>query len=39
MARRTITVVSPRTAMRYVRPGDAAVAEVSSLLGPARRSQ
>jgi integrase len=29
---------SPRTAMRYVRPGDAAVAEVTSLLGPPRRS-
>ncbi len=25
---------SPRTAMRYVKPGDAAVAEVTSLLGP-----
>jgi hypothetical protein len=24
----------PRTVMRYVRPGDAAVAEVTSLLGP-----
>jgi integrase len=29
---------SPRTAMRYVRPGDAAVAEVTTLLGPPRRS-
>ena len=29
---------SPRTAMRYVRPGDAAVAEVTSLLGPTPRS-
>jgi integrase len=29
---------SPRTAMRYVRPGDAAVAEVTSLLGPPPRS-
>ncbi len=29
---------SPRTAMRYVKPGDAAVAEVTTLLGPARRS-
>ena len=29
---------SPRTAMRYVKPGDAAVAEVTSLLGPPRRS-
>jgi integrase len=28
----------PRTAMRYVKPGDAAVAEVTSLLGPPRRS-
>jgi hypothetical protein len=26
---------SPRTAMRYIKPGDAAVAEVTSLLGPA----
>ena len=26
---------SPRTAMRYVKPGDEAVAEVTSLLGPA----
>ena len=25
---------SPRTAMRYVKPSDAAVAEVTSLLGP-----
>jgi hypothetical protein len=25
---------SPRTVMRYVKPGDAAVAEVTSLLGP-----
>ena len=30
---------SPRTAMRYVKPGDAAVAEVTSLLSPPRRSQ
>jgi len=30
---------STRTAMRYVRPGDAAVAEVTTLLGPARRSR
>jgi integrase len=29
---------SPRTVMRYVQPGDAAVAEVTSLLGPPRRS-
>jgi hypothetical protein len=29
---------SPRTAMRCVKPGDAAVAEVTSLLGPPRRS-
>jgi len=29
---------SPRTAMRYVKPGDAAVAEVTSLLGPSRRT-
>jgi integrase len=29
---------SPRTFMRYVRPGDAAVAEVTSLLGAPRRS-
>ena len=29
---------SPRTAMRYVRPGHAAVAEVTSLLGPPGRS-
>jgi integrase len=29
---------SPRTAMRYVRPGDEAVAEVTSLLGPPRRT-
>jgi integrase len=29
---------SPRTAMRYVRPGEAAVAEVTSLLGPPPRS-
>ena len=29
---------SPRTVMRYVKPGDAAVAEVTSLLGPPRRS-
>ena len=29
---------SPRTAMRYVRPGGAAVAEVTSLLAPPRRS-
>ena len=29
---------SPRTVMRYVKPGDAAVAEVTSLLGPTRRS-
>lgn len=29
---------SPRTAMRYVKPGDAAVAEVTSLLGPPRRT-
>lgn len=28
---------SPRTVMRYVRPGGAAVAEVTSLLGPSRR--
>ena len=29
---------SPRTVMRYVKPGDAAVAEVTSLLAPTRRS-
>jgi integrase len=29
---------SPRTAIRYVRPSDAAVAEVTSLLGPPRRT-
>lgn len=29
---------SPRTVMRYVKPGDEAVAEVTSLLGPLRRS-
>ena len=29
---------SPRTAMRYVKPGDATVAEVTSLLSPPRRS-
>jgi integrase len=29
---------SPRTAMRYVKPSNAAVAEVTSLLGPPRRS-
>jgi hypothetical protein len=31
---------SPRTVMRYVKPGDAGldVAEVTSLLGPPRRS-
>ena len=29
---------SPRTAMRYVSPGHAAVAEVTSLLSPPRRS-
>jgi hypothetical protein len=29
---------SPRTAMRYVRPGDAAFAEVTSLLAPPRRT-
>ena len=29
---------SLRTAMRYVKPGDAAVAEVTSLLGTPRRS-
>ena len=29
---------SPRTARRYVKPGDAAIAEVTSLLGPPRRS-
>jgi len=29
---------SPRTAMRYIQPGDAAVAEVTSLLGPPQRS-
>jgi integrase len=28
---------SPRTVMRYVKPGDEAVAEVTSLLGPPRR--
>jgi len=29
---------SPRTVMRYVKPGDEAVAEVTSLLGPPQRS-
>jgi hypothetical protein len=29
---------SPRTVMRYVKPGDEAVAGVTSLLGPPRRS-
>ena len=29
---------SPRTVMRYVRPGGAAMAEVTSLLGPPRRT-
>ena len=29
---------SPRTVMRYVKPGDEAVAEVTSLLGPSRRT-
>ena len=29
---------SPRTAMRYVKPGDTTVAEVTSLLGPPRRT-
>jgi hypothetical protein len=29
---------SPRTAMRYVNPGPAAVAEVTGLLDPPRRS-
>lgn len=29
---------SPRTVMRYVKPGDEAVAEVISLLGAPRRS-
>lgn len=29
---------SPRTAMRYVQPGDTAIAEVTSLLGPPARS-
>jgi integrase len=29
---------SSRTVMRYVKPGDEAVAEVTSLLGPPRRS-
>jgi integrase len=29
---------SPRTVMRYVQPGDEAVAEVTSLLGPNRRT-
>ena len=29
---------SPRTVMRYVKPGDAAVAEITTLLGPPRRS-
>ena len=29
---------SPRTVMRYVKPGDEAVAEVTSLLSPPRRS-
>jgi hypothetical protein len=30
--------ICPRTAMRYVKPSDAAVAEVTSLLGPPRDS-
>ena len=29
---------SPRTVMRYVKPGDEAIAEVTSLLGPPRRT-
>jgi integrase len=29
---------SPRTVMRYITPGDAAVAEVTSLLAPPRRT-
>jgi len=29
---------SPRTVMRYIKPGDAAVAEITSLLGPPRHS-
>ena len=29
---------SPRTATRYVKPGDAAIAEVAGLLGPPRRT-
>jgi len=29
---------SPRTAMRYVNPGPAAVAEVSELLNPPKRT-
>jgi len=29
---------SPRTVMRYVKPGDEAVAAVTSLLGPPRRT-
>jgi integrase len=29
---------SPRTVMRYIKPGDEAVAEITSLLGPPRRT-
>jgi hypothetical protein len=29
---------NPRTAMRYVKPGSEAVAEVTGILGPPRRS-
>lgn len=29
---------SPRTVMRYIKPGDEAVAEVTSLLGPPQRT-
>ncbi len=30
---------SPRTAMRYVNPGPAAVAQITELLDPPRRTQ
>jgi hypothetical protein len=31
--------ICPRTVMRYVKPGDEAVAEVTSLLGPPARDR
>jgi hypothetical protein len=38
MAQSPLRHNSPRTVMRYVKSGDEAVAEVTSLLGPPRRS-